>query len=83
MTSQRPFSANQLAFPWQDSERPIEEHVGILLAEISLKERVGQLGSRWVGNDSPESGAALTPPEAPETESNQTLNGAPHADVFA
>lgn len=60
MTSQRPSSANQLAFPRQNRERPIEERLELLLAERSLEERLGQLGSRWVGNDSPESGAALT-----------------------
>jgi beta-xylosidase len=83
MTSQSPSSEDQLTFPWQDSERPIEERVELLLAEMSLEEKVAQLGSRWVGNDKPESGAALTSPETPETDSNETLNVAPMQDVFA
>ena len=83
MTSQFPFSQGQLAFPWQDSERPIDERVELLLAEMSLEEKVAQLGSRWVGNDEPESGDALTPPEAAEPDSNETRNVAPARNVFA
>ena len=83
MTSQSASSQDQLTFPWQDSERSIEARVELLLAEMSLEEKVAQLGSRWVGNDKPESGAALTSPETPETDSNETLNVAPMQDVFA
>ena len=83
MTSQsRPFR-DQLSFPWQDTERPIEERVELLLAEMNLEEKVAQLGSRWIGNDKPESGAAVTSPEAPKPDSNETLNVAPMQDVFA
>ena len=83
MTSQSASSQDQLTFPWQDSERSIEARVELLLAEMSLEEKVAQLGSRWAGNDKPESGAALTSPETPETDSNETLNVAPMQDVFA
>jgi len=83
MTSQSRPSQDQLTFPWQDSERPIEERVELLLAEMSLEEKVAQLGSRWIGNDKPEPGAALTSPEAPETDSNEAFNVAPMQDVFA
>ena len=55
----------------------------LLFAEMNLEEKVAQLGSRWVGNDKPESGAAVRSPEAPETDSNETLNVAPMQDVFA
>jgi hypothetical protein len=49
MTAQSPSFRDQLAFPWQNSERPIEERVELLLAEMNLEEKVGQLGSKWVG----------------------------------
>jgi beta-xylosidase len=33
--------------PWQDPTRSIEERVDLLMAELSLEEKVGQLGSFW------------------------------------
>lgn len=36
---------------WQDSTLPVPDRVDALLAEMTLAEKVGQLGSRWVGND--------------------------------
>ncbi len=36
---------------WQDPTLPAAERVELLLAEMSLEEKIGQLGSRWVGND--------------------------------
>jgi Fibronectin type III-like domain len=51
MTSQSPSSQDQLTFPWQDSERSIEKRVELLLADMSLEEKVAQLGSKWVGNE--------------------------------
>ena len=83
MTSQTSSSQNQPIFPWQDSERPIEARVELLLPEMSLQEKVAQHGSRWLGKDSPESGGALTSPGAPETDTNEALNVAPMQDVFA
>ena len=76
MTSQFPSSQDQLTFPWQNSERPIEKRVELLVAETSLEEKVAQLSSRWVGNDSPESGGALTHTGRPPRLSSGT--GAPH-----
>jgi hypothetical protein len=32
---------------WQDTARPLPERVEALLAEMTLAEKVGQLGSRW------------------------------------
>ncbi|MBV9832581.1 MAG: glycosyl hydrolase, partial [Marmoricola sp.] len=37
--------------PWADPSRPAGERVDLLLAELTLEEKVGQLGSRWVGNN--------------------------------
>ena len=37
--------------PWQDPTLPVAARVDALLAEMTLEEKVGQLGSRWVGND--------------------------------
>ena len=36
---------------WQDETRPLPERVELLLAAMTLEEKVGQLGSRWVGNN--------------------------------
>jgi beta-glucosidase-like glycosyl hydrolase len=36
---------------WQDETRPLSERVELLLAAMTLEEKVGQLGSRWVGNN--------------------------------
>ncbi len=36
---------------WRDSTLPVPDRVDALLAEMTLAEKVGQLGSRWVGND--------------------------------
>src|SRR3712207_1891468 len=50
---------------------------------MTLEEKVAQLGSRWVGNDMPEGGAALDPQESPGEEADTRHNVAPMQDVFA
>ncbi|MCO8275794.1 glycoside hydrolase family 3 C-terminal domain-containing protein [Actinoplanes sp. TRM 88003] len=60
--------------PWQDPALPVAERVDALLAEMTLEEKVGQLGSRWVGND-------MQAEEQHDPE--ETLNVAPMQDVFA
>ena len=37
--------------PWQDASRSPADRVELLLAAMTLEEKVGQLGSRWVGNN--------------------------------
>ena len=37
--------------PWQDATLSSAERVEALLQEMTLEEKVAQLGSRWVGND--------------------------------
>ncbi len=34
--------------PWRDGDRPLDERVDALLAEMTLEEKVAQLGSVWV-----------------------------------
>src|SRR4051794_36588893 len=38
--------------PWTDTERPLEERVDALLAEMTLDEKLAQLASVWVGAES-------------------------------
>ncbi|MBF8184675.1 glycoside hydrolase family 3 C-terminal domain-containing protein [Nonomuraea sp. K274] len=61
--------------PWQDPALPVAERVDALLEELTLEEKVAQLGSRWFGNDMEHDGDA--DPDA------ETLNVAPMQDVFA
>ena len=55
---------------WQDPTRPTSDRVEALLAEMTLEEKVAQLGSRWVGNDIP--GAAMNP---------EAVEGGPNGDA--
>jgi beta-glucosidase-like glycosyl hydrolase len=66
---------------WQDVTLPVGERVDLLLAAMTLEEKVAQLGSRWVGKD--ERVAAAEPERMPEQEEDHTLNVAPMQDVFA
>ncbi|GAA3152642.1 hypothetical protein GCM10020001_090220 [Nonomuraea salmonea] len=44
-------TANRALRPWQDPALAVADRVEALLAELTLEEKIGQLGSRWVGND--------------------------------
>ncbi|MFI7587451.1 glycoside hydrolase family 3 N-terminal domain-containing protein [Spongisporangium articulatum] len=59
---------------WSDPALEPDRRVALLLAELTLEEKVGQLGSRWLGNDMQDED---TPPDA------DALNVAPMQDVFA
>jgi beta-xylosidase len=63
--------------PWRDTSLPVGTRVELLLAEMTLEEKVAQLGSRWVGNDMK---AERHAEQGPRTE---TFNVAPLQDVFA
>src|SRR4051812_25746231 len=39
---------------WRRTDLPVAARVDALLAELTLEEKVGQLGSRWVGRDTQE-----------------------------
>src|SRR5689334_13920085 len=57
---------------WQDATLSEATRVDALLAEMTLEEKVAQLGSRWVGNDMRAAGGGDAPG-----------NVAPMQDVFA
>ena len=73
--------AGEITRPWHDTTRPAAERVDLLLAEMTLEEKVGQLGSRWVGNDMADTGGALG--SAEEADPQEAHNVAPMQDVFA
>ncbi|EWM10073.1 glycoside hydrolase family 3 N-terminal domain-containing protein [Kutzneria sp. 744] len=68
-TDDRSPSADRVRRRWQDPTLPVPERVDALLAEMTPAEKVGQLGSRWVGNHMAE------PAESPQV--------APMQDAFA
>ncbi|MGI5282328.1 glycoside hydrolase family 3 N-terminal domain-containing protein [Nonomuraea polychroma] len=59
--------------PWQDPALAVPDRVDALLQEMTLEEKVGQLGSRWIGNDM----------QHEPVEDAETMNVAPMQDVFA
>ncbi|HWC23602.1 MAG TPA: glycoside hydrolase family 3 N-terminal domain-containing protein [Flexivirga sp.] len=59
--------------PWRDPRLPAPERARLLLAAMTLEEKIAQLGSRWTGND-------MSDQELPEDE---TINVAPMEDVFS
>ncbi|MEV6413553.1 glycoside hydrolase family 3 N-terminal domain-containing protein [Kribbella sp. NPDC051718] len=62
---------------WRDLSLPAEKRAELLLQAMTLAEKVGQLGSRWVGNDMAGSDVAGT-----EKPAGEQLNVAPMQDVF-
>ena len=64
--------------PWRDPALTVGERVELLLAAMSIEEKVAQLGSRWVGNDMQEPG-----PDEPRADPEEALIVAPMQDVFA
>ena len=57
---------------WRDTRRTGADRVELLLGQMTLEEKVAQLGSRWVGNDMQEAGTG-----------DADLNVAHMQDVFA
>lgn len=56
MTSLHPVEQNSAVDetaprPWQNTSLPAAQRVELLLAELSIEEKVAQLGSRWTSND--------------------------------
>ncbi|GIF05652.1 glycosyl hydrolase [Actinoplanes siamensis] len=63
--------------PWRDPALPVADRVEALLAEMTLEEKVAQLGSRWVGNDMGDAG------HEEGYDPDEQHNVAPMQDVFA
>ena len=69
---------------WRDPSAPVAERVDALLAAMTLEEKVGQLGSRWVGSDLTSDDATEDDrATAAEQDEAETQNVAPMQDVFA
>ena len=84
MTRPEPTSGPDEDSPrWQDSTLAVAERVDSLLAEMTLEEKVGQLGSRWAGNDMQVADSDPDRPPPPQPDPEETFNVAPMQDVFA
>ncbi|HEX8203532.1 MAG TPA: glycoside hydrolase family 3 N-terminal domain-containing protein, partial [Isosphaeraceae bacterium] len=68
--------------PWRDRSRPVAERVELLLGQLTLEEKVGQLGSRWIGHEPP-AAAGGSAAQAPGEGAAPAQNVAPMEDVFA
>jgi beta-glucosidase-like glycosyl hydrolase len=66
--------------PWRDTTLPVADRVELLLQEMTLDEKVAQLGSRWLGNDMQ---AESSSQQSLAADSDSTFNVAPLQDVFA
>jgi beta-glucosidase len=67
--------------PWQDTTLPVADRVDLLLGQMSLEEKVAQLGSRWALNDMQHSDQENG--QGPVADQEAALNVAPMQDVFA
>ncbi|MEO7753480.1 MAG: glycoside hydrolase family 3 N-terminal domain-containing protein [Terracoccus sp.] len=74
---------------WRDRDRSDQERAEALLAALTLEEKVGQLGSRWVLSDlggepaDETGGGAESAEETGSSERDEVHNVAPMQDVFA
>jgi beta-glucosidase-like glycosyl hydrolase len=69
--------ADQVTPRWQDPTLPTADRVDLLVEQLTLEEKVAQLGSRWVGGGLPDAEAAA----GPDRDANRTV--APMQEVFA
>ncbi|GAA1265921.1 glycoside hydrolase family 3 N-terminal domain-containing protein [Sphaerisporangium rubeum] len=75
-------AADEVLRPWQDPALPVADRVAALLAEMTLEEKVAQLGSRWPGN-AMQHDEEQEQPAAPAGDDTTAMNVAPMQDVFA
>ncbi len=76
---------------WRQSDLPVSERVEALLAELTLEEKVGQLGSRWLGREEQDPGEAdfapagdgAVPTEPDPEEPDGSRNVAPMQELFS
>jgi beta-glucosidase len=66
---------------WQDPALPAADRVELLLGQMTLEEKVAQLGSRWIGGGLPSAEAEAGQAPAGDGDANHTV--APMQDVFA
>jgi beta-glucosidase-like glycosyl hydrolase len=80
-------AAGRVLRSWQDPALPVADRIDALLEEMTLEEKVAQLGSQWAGNDmritdtrgsGPDPGAD----SGPAAGGARSLNVAPMQDVF-
>lgn len=88
MTSLRPAEQNAAGAgpvlrPWHNTSLSAAERVELLLAELSLEEKVAQLGSRWVGNDRGAREDDRELDDFADTPADGAPNVAPMEDAFA
>ena len=69
-----------VARPWQNATLPVADRVEELIRRMTVEEKIGQLGSRWVGAAHQMTGAGHG---SDDDEANPALNVAPMQDVFA
>src|SRR5215204_4273628 len=73
--------ADQVAPRWQDPALPTADRVELLLEQMTLEEKVAQLGSRWIGGALPDAEAGSGQAPSGDGEAGHTV--APMQDVFA
>jgi beta-glucosidase-like glycosyl hydrolase len=73
--------ADRVAPRWQDPTLPTADRVELLLGQMTLEEKVAQLGSRWIGGVLPDDEAGSGQAPSADGEANHTV--APMQDVFA
>ena len=71
-------NAASVGYPWQDSTLGVADRVEALLRELTIEEKVAQLGSRWVLG-----GMSRSDTHADTETEVAPLNVAPMQDVFA
>ncbi len=62
---------------WQDPHLPPGERAELLLAQLTLEEKVAQLGSRWLSNDMQERD------DGPQLDPEEVMRVAPMEEAFA
>jgi beta-glucosidase-like glycosyl hydrolase len=73
--------ADRVAPRWQDPTLPTADRVELLLEQMTLEEKVAQLGSRWIGGGLP--GAEADSGQVPTADGDANHTVAPMQDVFA
>ena len=82
MTTPDPTTVADRVTPrWQDPTLPAADRVDLLLEQMTLEEKVAQLGSRWIGGALPDPEADSSQGPAADSDANHTV--APMQDVFA